>query len=75
MNNTPMLLEVQRNGEWHSVRIACEFTGIQAAIYSLAIFARQQKVDFADVRVKALRTVEQITAAENAVIAYNTQPE
>ena len=68
-----MLLEVQRDGEWHSVRIACEFTGIQAAIYSLEIFARQQKVEHADVRVRALRSVEQVLGAERAVEEYNAR--
>lgn len=73
MNNTPMLLQVRRDEEWHSVRVACEFTGIHAAIYSLKIFARQQKVDLADARVRALRSVEQVLAAERAVEAYNTR--
>ena len=73
VNNTPMLLQVRRGGEWHSIRVAREFTGIHAAIYSLEIFARQQKVDLADARVRALRSVEQVLAAECAVEEYNAR--
>jgi len=39
------------------------------------MFARQQKVDLVDVRVKALRTEERVTAAERAVLVYNTRTE
>lgn len=68
-----MLLEARHSGEWHPVRIAREFPSSHAALDSLPMFARQQKVVLEDVRVRALRTEEQLTAAEYAVRAYNTR--
>lgn len=81
-DGAPMLLEVRRDGEWTPIRVARNFPGVHAALDSLPMFARQQKVygaddDFplADVRVKELRTDERVTAAERAVRAYNTRTE
>lgn len=75
MNSMPILLEARHSGEWHPVRIAREFPNAHAALNSLSMFARQQKVAAEDVRVRALRTEERLTAAEHAVEAYNTRIE
>ena len=70
---TPTLLEVRRDGEWLPIRIAREFPSTRAALASLTMFAKQQKVSLADVRAKPLRTEEKVSAAEYAVHAYNTR--
>jgi len=70
-----MLLEVRRDGEWLPIRIAREFPNAHAALNSLLMFARQQKVALEDVRVRALRTKERLIAAEHAVEAHNTRIE
>jgi len=75
VNNTPILLEARHGAEWHPVRIAREFPNAHAALNSLSMFARQQKVALEDVRVRALRTEERLIAAEHAVEAHNTRIE
>jgi len=73
ISEIPMLFEACWDGEWYPVRIACEFLGVHAALDSLPMFARQQKAHLADVRVKTLRTEENVSAAERAIHAYNTR--
>ncbi len=70
-----ILLEARLEGRWCPVRIAHEFLGARMALDSLPVFARQQKVNQDDVRMSALRTEEQLTVAEYAVIAYHHDPE
>jgi hypothetical protein len=65
-----VLLEACLEGCWCAIRIVHEYPNIRAALNSLPMFARQQKVHLDDVRLKALRTEAQLLAAENAVIAY-----
>jgi len=69
----PVLLEARVEGKWRSIRIAREFPNVRAAMASMPMFARQQKVHHADARMRVLRTVEQIRAALTAVAAYNTR--
>lgn len=69
----PMLLEAHIDGEWSPIRVAREFPNARAALASLPMFARQQKVSHVNTRVKALRTIEQIDAAVTAVAAHNTR--
>jgi len=73
-----MLLEARPDGEcgeWLPVRVVRGFLSARTALVALPMFARQQKVDLVDVRVKALRTEERVTAAERAVLVYNTRTE
>jgi hypothetical protein len=66
-----VLLEVHRDGVWIPVRIARDFPTIRAAINALPIFAKQQKVEHDDVRVKHLRTWEAVCAAQQAINRVN----
>ena len=68
----PMLLEARIDGAWCSFQIVYVFSSVRSALDWLPTFTRQQKIDLEDVRVKALRTEEQVTAAEQAVSTYNT---
>lgn len=65
------LLEARFGERWCPIRIANEFPSVRAALDSLPMFARQQKVGVDDVRMKALRTESQLLDAENAIIAYH----
>lgn len=66
-----VLLEVRIGERWCPVRIVYDYPNIRAALDSLPMFARQQKVDVDDVRLKALRTESQLLDAENAIITYH----
>ena len=75
---TPFLLETKIGGRWCPVRIAHEFPNSRAAIESLPILAKQLSTEqlrttLDCVRVKALRTEEDLWAAENAIIEYNQE--
>ena len=65
-----VLLEVHIGERWCPVRIAHNYPNVRAALDSLPVFARQQKVGVDDVRMKTLRTESQLLYAENAIIAY-----
>lgn len=67
------LLEARFGERWCPIRIAREFPSIRAALDSLPMFARQQRVCVDDVRVQVLRTESQLLAAEDAIIAYHGQ--
>jgi len=70
MNMIPVLFEARFDVLWHSMRVTREFSSVKAAMDSLLMFAQQQKVSLEDVRVKALRTAEQVVAAEQAVAQF-----
>lgn len=70
MNAIPMLFEARFDVLWHSMRVTREFSSVRAAMDSLPMFAQQQKVSPEDVRVRALRTIEQVVAAEQAVSQF-----
>lgn len=65
------LLEARFGEQWRPIRIAHEFPSVRAALDSLSMFARQQRVCVDDVRMKVLRTEDTLLAAENAIIAYH----
>ena len=71
-DNLSVLLEACLKGQWRPIRITSKFSSLRAALNALPIFARQQDVDLDSVRARALRTGEQVTAAEYAVSAFNT---
>jgi len=72
VNNLLMLLEACLRGRWCPIRITSKFLSPRAALCALPVFALQQGVDLASVRVRVLRTDEQMTAAKYAVAAFNT---
>jgi len=66
-----VLLEACLKGQWRPIRITSKFSSLRAALNALPIFARQQGVNLDNVRARALRTDEQLTAAEYAVATFN----
>ncbi len=66
-----VLLEVRQSGAWNPVRIACSFLTIWAAINALPVFAKQQRVEIDDVRVKHLRSWSEVFMARKAIDRVN----
>lgn len=73
MSNVMVLFEVSIGDRWCPVRIARQFPSIHAALDSLPVFAKQQRVELDRVRARALRTPSALCAAENAVIEYHRE--
>lgn len=66
-----VLLEVHRGDTWIPIRIACDFPTVRAAINALPVFAKQQKVEIDDTRVKHLRSWSEVFVAQKAIDRVN----
>lgn len=69
MQTLSVLLEAKSDDCWCPIRIV-KVSNFRAALNSLPVFACQQSVSCDRVRARALRSADELLAAENAVIAH-----
>jgi hypothetical protein len=68
VNSVAVLFEVKRGEHWYPVRIARQLADIHEALDALPVFAKQQRTEVDQVRVRSLRTPAALYAAEQDII-------
>ena len=65
MFRTPrLLLEIRRDGIWKAKKIYCDYSTAKKFLDALPKLAKSYKIELDDMRVKNLRTIEQIAEAK-----------
>lgn len=60
------VVEIKRNGRWYPVHIITDLP-IRIVIRCAFVFAKQQEIDFNNVRVKRLKTDIELLAAKTVI--------